>query len=109
MIFNNKLYDKLKWIAQYFLPALGTLWSALAKIWGLPYGAEIGATLFAIDLFLGVLLGISKSNYGGEGTLIVNTDDPDKDIYNLELNVDPAELPNMKSVTFIVEPEKEEK
>ncbi len=109
MTFNNKIYDRVKWVAQYFLPALITLWMSLAKIWGLPYGAEIGATLGAIDLFLGVLLGISKAHYSGEGTLVVNTDDPDKDIYNLELNVDPAELPNMKSVTFIVEPEKEEK
>ena len=109
MTFNNKIYDRVKWVAQYFLPALTTLWMALAKIWGLPYGTEIGATLAAVDLFLGVLLGISKSNYTGEGTLVVNTNDPDKDLYNLELNVDPAELPNMKSVTFIVEPEKGEK
>lgn len=107
MKFNNNVYDKLKWVAQYFLPALVTLWMSLAKTWGLPYTVEIGATLSAIDLFLGVLLGISKASYAGEGTLTVNADDPDKDIYNLELNVDPEELPNMKSVTFMVDHEKQ--
>ena len=103
MKLSNNVYDKLKWVAQYFLPALVTLWMSLAKTWGLPYAVEIGATLSAVDLFLGVLLGISKASYTGEGTLSVNADNPEKDIYNLELNVDPEELPNMKSVTFMVD------
>ena len=30
MKLNNKVYDILKWIAQYLLPALGTLYFALA-------------------------------------------------------------------------------
>lgn len=103
MKLSNNVYDKLKWVAQYFLPALVTLWMSLAKTWSLPYAVEIGATLSAIDLFLGVLLGISKASYAGEGTLSVNAGNPEKDIYNLELNVDPEELPNMKSVTFMVD------
>lgn len=60
---NNKTYDVLKWIAQYFLPALGTLYFALASIWGLPFGEEIVGTITAIDAFLGVLLGISTIQY----------------------------------------------
>lgn len=107
MHFSNKLYDKLKWVALYLLPALATLWMSLAKTWSLPYAVEIGATISAVDLFLGVILGISKANYPGEGTLTVNADDPEKDIYNLELNVDPEELPNMKSITFKVDHEKQ--
>ena len=63
MIINNKTYDILKWIAQYFLPALGTLYFALAGIWGLPYGEQIVGTLVAIDTFLGVVLGISSATY----------------------------------------------
>lgn len=63
MTMNNKLYDVLKWIAQYLLPALGTLYFALASIWGLPYGEEIVGTITAIDAFLGVVLGISSANY----------------------------------------------
>jgi len=108
MVLSNKVYDTLKWIAQYLLPALTTLWIALAKVWGLPYGTEIGATLSAIDLFLGAVLGISSSNYKGDGTMTVNTDNPEKDVYNLELNDDPENLANKKTITFVVKSGKAE-
>ena len=60
---SNKVYDTLKWIAMYLLPALGTLYFALAGIWGLPYGEQIVGTITAIDTFLGVILGISTVQY----------------------------------------------
>jgi hypothetical protein len=60
---SNRVYDVLKFVAQIFLPALGTLYFALAKIWGLPYAAEIVGTITAIDTFLGALLGISSAQY----------------------------------------------
>lgn len=59
----NKAYDILKWIAMYLLPAFGTLYFALAGIWGLPYGEQIVGTITAVDTFLGVLLGISTAKY----------------------------------------------
>ena len=63
MKLNNKVYDILKWIALILIPALATLYFALAGIWGLPYGEQIVGTLTAIDTFLGALLGISTLNY----------------------------------------------
>ena len=60
---SNKVYDVLKWIAMYLLPALGTLYFALSGIWGLPYGEQIVGTITAIDTFLGVILGISTVQY----------------------------------------------
>ena len=63
MKFSDKTYDTLKWIAQFLLPALGTLYFALAGIWGFPYGEQIVGTITAVDTFLGVLLGISTANY----------------------------------------------
>ena len=60
---SNKVYDTLKWIAMYLLPAIGTLYFALAGIWGLPYGEQIVGTITAVDTFLGVILGISKVQY----------------------------------------------
>lgn len=63
MKMSNKTYDALKWIALYLLPALGTLYFALAGIWGLPYGEQIVGTLTALDTFLGVILGISNAQY----------------------------------------------
>ena len=63
MKMTNKVYDVLKWIAQYFLPAIGTLYFALAGIWGLPYGEQVVGTITAVDTVLGVLLGISSAQY----------------------------------------------
>lgn len=60
---SNKTYDVLKFIAQILLPALGTLYFALASIWGLPYGEEIVGTITAVDAFLGAILGISTAQY----------------------------------------------
>lgn len=63
MKLSNKVYDALKWIALYLLPALGTLYFALSGIWGLPYGEQVVGTITAADTFLGVLLGISSATY----------------------------------------------
>lgn len=60
---SNKTYDILKWIAQYLLPAAGTLYFALSGIWGLPYGEQIVGTVTAVDTFLGVILGLSSAQY----------------------------------------------
>lgn len=60
---TGKLYDVLKYLAQIVLPALGTLYFTLAGIWGLGGGEEVVGTIMAVDLFLGVILGISQVNY----------------------------------------------
>ncbi len=60
---KNKTYDFLKKIAMYVLPALATLVITIFKIWNLPYGEEIGATITAVDTALGVILGISTAKY----------------------------------------------
>lgn len=63
MLLTNKVYDVLKYVALIVLPAAGTLYFALSKIWGLPYGGEIVGTITAIDTFLGALLKISDTSY----------------------------------------------
>lgn len=63
---NNRTYDILKYIAQVVLPALGTLYFALAGIWGFPYGEQIVGTITAVDTFLGVILRISTVQYNKE-------------------------------------------
>ena len=65
---NDRTYDVLKWIALYLLPAIGTLYFALAGIWGFPYGEEIVGTIAAIDTFLGVILGIRTAQYNRQNT-----------------------------------------
>jgi len=63
MKMSDKVYDILKYVAQIVLPAVATLYFALASIWGLPYGEQIVGTITAIDAFLGALLGISTMLY----------------------------------------------
>ena len=67
MKMTNRVYDVLKYIAQIVLPALGTLYFALSKIWGFPYGTEIVGTISAVDAFLGALLKISTDQYNAAG------------------------------------------
>ena len=63
MKMKDYIYDGLKWIAQIFLPAVGTLYFALANIWNLPCAEQVVGTITAVDTFIGVLLGISSKNY----------------------------------------------
>lgn len=72
----NNTYDVLKYIAQIVLPAIATLYFALAKIWGLPYGTEICGTIAAADAFLGALLQISTNQYNKEQ----NIQPPDEEV-----------------------------
>lgn len=63
MKLSNTVYDALKFIAQILLPAIATLYFALAQIWSLPYAEQIVGTITAVDAFLGALLGISTMQY----------------------------------------------
>lgn len=63
MKMSNKVFDFLKWIAILFLPALATLVAVVFKIWNLPYGPEISATITAVATFLGAILGVSHIQY----------------------------------------------
>ena len=63
---KEKLYNTLAWIARYFLPAAAALWTALAKLWSLPYTAEIAGTLAALAAFLNAVLGLSSVGYWKE-------------------------------------------
>lgn len=60
---SNSTYNALKWIALTGLPAVNMFWLAIAGIWGLPFAVPIGATLAAIDLFMGTLLGVASAAY----------------------------------------------
>lgn len=60
---SNKMYDVLKWVALVVLPAVAIFYESLAGIWGLPFAEQIPATITAVDLLLGVLLGVSSATY----------------------------------------------
>lgn len=60
---SNRAYDILKEVVTIALPAITTLWLTLASIWNFPYAESIGATLGAITVFLGALIGVSSAKY----------------------------------------------
>ena len=103
----NKVYDVLKFIAQIVLPALGTLYFALAGIWNFPYGEQVVGSIAAIDAFLGALLGISSSKYykSGKDTLGTVQVDPETEAidFNFE-DMSMQDLSTMKQVKIKVEP-----
>lgn len=63
MQLSNKVYNTLKWVVMIALPAITTLYTALAAIWGWPMADAVSQTIAAITTFLGVLLGISTYSY----------------------------------------------
>lgn len=63
MKMSNGAYDILKWIALIALPAIAVLYESIAGIWSLPFVEQIPDTIMAVDLFLGVLLGVSNATY----------------------------------------------
>ena len=81
MKMSNKLYDVVKWIALILLPAIATLYFALAGIWGFPYGEQIVGTIAAIDAFLGAILQISTHNYTKEMEALKDGDE----VHQLEI------------------------
>lgn len=63
MKLSNTTYDRLKWFALVFIPALEFLILTLGDIWGFAHYIEIGQTIAAIGVFLAALLGVSSKNY----------------------------------------------
>lgn len=63
MKLNNKVYDILKWLVIIVMPAVATLYAALAAVWAWPYADEVAMTISAVTALLGALLGISTAQY----------------------------------------------
>ena len=104
MKISNKLYDVLKWIDLVALPAISSLYFAIAKIWNLPYAAEVVGTISVIATLLGTFLGISTSTYEGDGQLLVDTSREDKDVMRLDFNIDPMQVGTRKMFALKVVP-----
>lgn len=60
-LLGDKLYTFLKWLCMIALNAIGVLYATLAALWGWPYGVEIPATIEAIAVCIGVLIGVSQA------------------------------------------------
>lgn len=57
----DKMYKAVKWLDLVAIPALTTLYVALAAVWGWPYADQVAQTSAAVCTCLGVLVGISSA------------------------------------------------
>jgi putative holin Dp-1 len=107
---SDRSYDALKYFTQIILPALGTLYGALAVLWGLPALAEVVGTVVAVDTFLGIVLHLSTKQYektdeayAGTVGILVHQDGHESVKFNML--TDPEDLPlGQKQVSFKVVP-----
>lgn len=60
---SNKVYDKLKWVAQILLPLVSTLYYGLGQIWGFPKITEVIGSIAVLDTALGLFLTASNRQY----------------------------------------------
>ncbi len=65
----ERAYQALKWAGLIALPALATFYGVCAPLWGWPEPAAVVATINALGVLMGALLGYSAvtAEDGGEG------------------------------------------
>lgn len=111
MILSNKTYEFLKRLVQVVFPGVGTLYFALGAIWGLPYADQVVGTLAALATFLGLVVGISNSQYKDLkamesekaqhfGALVFTRKDDGSLLGSLDFAAEPEDLLDMSHVTF---------
>lgn len=64
---NDKTYDIIKNTALIITPVLAFI-ASVVSIWNMPHGAEITATLTAIDTLLGAIVIVAKKIYEGKSS-----------------------------------------
>ena len=106
-LLSDTTYNIIKNLNQLVLPAFGTFYFTMAKIWGWPNGQEVVGSIAALTIFLGVILGFAsrsykKSDAAYDGTLEITAKDENTDTFSLNLNSDPDELRGKEKVSFKV-------
>lgn len=102
---GDSAYNFVKKSATIILPALGTLYFALAQIWNLSKAEEVMGSIAAINTFLGVVVQVSKKSYYASGAqyageIQVHEDDGGKTTASLVVDGDPADILTRKQATF---------
>lgn len=64
---SNKTYDIIKTTALIITPVLAFI-ASMVSIWDIPYGAQITATLTAIDTLAGAIVIVAKTIYERKGS-----------------------------------------
>lgn len=107
-ILGSGLYDKLKFVALIFLPAIGTLYFILGNTWDWSNVEKVIGTITAIDTFLGTVIGISSASYKAsdakyDGAIHVITKDDGGKMFSLEVEGDPDEIADKDHLFFKIQ------
>lgn len=106
-LLSDNTYDKVKASAALVFPALIAFWMTISTIWNLPYQNEVGGTLGALNIFLGVLLLVASKLYnkqgvGLNGTVEVTKVDGQPTAVVFDIKTKPEDLINQKQVNLVV-------
>jgi hypothetical protein len=89
----------IKTLAQTAIATIGTS-AAMGDVnWTMVLSASLLAAILSL---LTSVAGLPEVNKDSDGTIVVNNDDPTKDVYTLQYDGDINEIANKKSVTFTV-------
>lgn len=108
-IITGKPYEVIKWFVLIVLPAFSAAYFALGNQFGWPNTEQVIGTLAVVTTFLGTILGISSSNYNrsdakfdGAINMEPSAVEPEKWVYNLDLNDDVATIADKSQLVFKV-------
>lgn len=109
LILGDTVFKIIRRLVEFVLPASGAFYFALAQIWGLAYAEEVVGTIAAVTVFLAAVVGISRTSYNNsgaayDGELVVDTHDPERDVYSLEVTTPVEELSHKQQLTLRVRP-----
>jgi len=104
-VLTEALYTKIKWLIVIVIPATGTLYFALAKIWTLPAGEQILGTLMACQAFLGLIFAVSTNQYNNSDAkydgAIVQTETATGRMASLEFDKHPQDILDEKDEVLL--------
>lgn len=103
-LLGDSTYNVVKKSATIILPALATLYFALAQLWNFPEPEKVVASITAVNTFLGVLVQISKKSYYASGQQYAGEiqvqDMGDRKVASLVVDGDPEDILALKEATF---------
>jgi hypothetical protein len=89
----------IKTLAQTAIATIGTS-AAIGDVnWTMVLSASLLAAILSL---LTSVAGLPEVDKNSDGTIVVNSDDPTKDVYTLQYDGDINEIADKKSVTFTV-------
>jgi hypothetical protein len=106
-LLGDGTYNAVKKSATIILPALATLYFALAQLWNFPEPEKVVASITALNTFLGVLVQVSKKSYYASGHQYAGEiqvhDDGHKKTASLVVDGDPEDILSMREATFRIQ------